>query len=118
MTLAHYAPHIALCATIATLAALCHQCGRQDAADGRTGRPRRRTEMIARLTWQPDNTHLPETVTVDMPANHVSELHGLLAAGAHFGDTVMWIPVRDDDGTYTRRLFRLARITAIEEPTR
>ncbi|MEU1122153.1 hypothetical protein ABZ371_00835 [Streptomyces sp. NPDC005899] len=74
--------------------------------------------MIARLTWQPDDTHLPETLTVDMPATGVSELHSLLTAGAYFGDTVMWIPVRNDDGTYTPRLFRLARITAIEEQPR
>jgi hypothetical protein len=74
--------------------------------------------MIARLTWQPDDTDQPETLTVDMPANRVSELQTLLAADAYFGDTVMWIPTRSEDGTYTPRLFRLARITAIEEPTR
>ncbi|WP_405391090.1 hypothetical protein OG596_26480 [Streptomyces sp. NBC_01102] len=74
--------------------------------------------MIANLTWQPNDTDQPETVTVDMPATRLSELQTLLAAGADFGDTVMWIPTRNDDGTYTPRLFRLARITAAEEPTR
>lgn len=72
----------------------------------------------ARLTWQPDDTRQPETLTVDMPPARVSELHGLLSAGADFGDAVMWIPVRDDAGTYTPRLFRLARITSVEDSTR
>ncbi|MGP3752181.1 hypothetical protein [Streptomyces sp. IBSNAI001] len=74
--------------------------------------------MIANLTWQPDDTDQPETVTVDMPWARLVELRQLLAAGADFGDTVMWISTRNDDGTYTPRLFRLARITATEEPTR
>lgn len=72
----------------------------------------------ARLTWQPDDTDQPEILTVDMPAAHITEMQQLLADGTPLGDAVAWIPVRDSSGTYTPRLFRLARITAIEEPTR
>lgn len=74
--------------------------------------------MIGRLTWQPANTHDPETLTVDMPADRISELQTLLAAGVDFGEAAIWIPTRNADGTYTHRLFRLARIAAIEELTR
>lgn len=74
--------------------------------------------MIAHLTWQPDDTNQPEILTVDMPATHITEMQQLLADGTPLGGAVLWIPVRDTAGTYTPRLFRLARITAIEETTR
>lgn len=73
--------------------------------------------MIAHLTWRPDDTDQSETITVDMPATHITEMQQLLADGAPLGDALLWIPVRDSAGTYTPRLFRLARIIAIEEPT-
>lgn len=47
----HYAPHIALCATIATLAALSHHHGRAGAAGRRTGRqPPTRKDPLAMAT--------------------------------------------------------------------
>ncbi|MEU7737859.1 hypothetical protein AB0B51_33160 [Streptomyces griseus] len=70
--------------------------------------------MIASLTWQPDDTDQPETVTIDMPAHLVADLQHLIDARHDFGDAVAWIPTRDDAGAYIPRLFRLARITATE----
>ncbi|MFI9194192.1 hypothetical protein ACIG0A_33440 [Streptomyces californicus] len=70
--------------------------------------------MIATLTWQPSDATHPETVTIDMPAPWIADLQRLIDAQHDFGDAVAWIPTRDNAGAYTPRLFRLARITAVE----
>lgn len=74
---------------------------------------------LVRLTWQPDDSDA-ETMTADLPAARVSELQVLLADPAtNFGEAAMWIPVRLDTepraAAFTKRLFRLARITAVAE---
>lgn len=79
--------------------------------------------MIVRLTWQPTGADTPETVTAELPAQAVTNLCQLIAEPTDLGDRVAWIPTRLDtepaDARFRKRLFRLARITAIDpEPTR
>lgn len=74
-----------------------------------------------RLTWQPANTTTPETMTADIPPARITELRELITdPNVDLGETVLWIPVRLDheppDAPFTKLLFRLARITAIDTP--
>lgn len=71
--------------------------------------------VLACLTWQPDDTPGPETLTVELPAGRVAEMRELIGTEAWArSEAVMWIPCRHDDGLMAPRLFRLARITNIE----
>lgn len=71
--------------------------------------------MIARLTWIPDNGQI-ETLTADISEPWLTELRALIGTPEWAkSEAVMWIPCRTtEDGLMTKRLFRLARITALE----
>lgn len=71
--------------------------------------------MIARLTWTPDNG-TPETLTVDMPEPRITEFRKLIGTPEWAAsETVASIPYRHrDDQPFTKGLFRLARITALD----
>jgi hypothetical protein len=71
--------------------------------------------MIARLTWIPDNGE-SETLTVDIAAPWLEEFRSLIGTPEWASsEAVMWIPCRTrDDQPMTKRLFRLARIIALE----
>lgn len=75
--------------------------------------------MHAHLTWQPPDDDAPETLTVDLPAHLITEMRALIGTPqwAH-SEAVMPIPCQTrPDGPMERRLFRLARITAVEPTT-
>ena len=69
----------------------------------------------AHLTWQPDDSPKPEILTVDLPAARIREMQDLIGTpGWIQSDAVMWIPCDSGPGQpVVKRLFRLARITAI-----
>lgn len=68
--------------------------------------------MLARLTWTPDN-NTPETLTVDLPAELYDWMRALIGTPEWArSDATQQINVVNGGGG--RRLFRLARITAIE----
>jgi hypothetical protein len=70
--------------------------------------------MIVSLTWTPDNNR-PQTLTADIPEGRVREMRALIGTPEWTSsDAVMWIPCRVGDGPMEKRLFRLARITAID----
>lgn len=71
--------------------------------------------MIARLTWIPDNGQI-ETLTADIPEPRLTEFHSLIGTPKWAtSQAVAWIPCRGGgDQPMTKRLFRLARITALE----
>ncbi len=70
---------------------------------------------VARLTWRPGDTTTPETLTVDLPAARIRELQDLIGTPDWVqSETAMWIPCDSGPGQpVVKRLFRLARITAI-----
>lgn len=69
---------------------------------------------LARLTWTPaENT--PETLIVDLPAHRIPEMQTLIGTPDWArSEAVMWIDTLDTYGRAHPRLYRLARITAIE----
>jgi hypothetical protein len=71
--------------------------------------------MIAHLTWIPDNGE-PETLTVDMPEHRITEFRELIGTPEWAAsEAVMWINCRTNEGEpMIKRLFRLARITALD----
>jgi hypothetical protein len=68
------------------------------------------------MTWQPDNIPGPETLTVDLAEPWLSEFRTLIGTPEWAtSEAVMWIPCQTAPGRpFEKRLFRLARITAIE----
>lgn len=72
--------------------------------------------MIARLTWQPSDTDSPETLTADIPDDLVHQMRELMGTTQWAtSEAVAWLSCRSrDDQPFKRRLFRLARITALE----
>ena len=70
--------------------------------------------MIAQLTWIPDNGE-PETLTVDIPEGLLQQMRDLIGTAEWTSsEAVMWINCRTNEGEpMTKRLFRLARITAL-----
>ncbi|MDJ0342224.1 hypothetical protein QMK19_03360 [Streptomyces sp. H10-C2] len=71
--------------------------------------------MLARFTWQPDDTDGPETITVDLPTERIEEMRQLIGTPAWANsEAATWIPCRTGPGAPVKKwLFRLARITAI-----
>lgn len=70
---------------------------------------------LAQLTWQPDNIDGPETLTVDLPAERITEMQDLIGTADWVrSEAVMPIPTRGTNGRMEPRLYRLARITAIQ----
>lgn len=71
--------------------------------------------MTARLTWTPDNGQ-PETLTVDIAEPWCAEFRKLIGTSEWAAsEAVMWIPCRTlPDQPMVKRLFRLARIAALE----
>lgn len=73
--------------------------------------------MITRLTWQPDDTPGPETLTVDIPEDLLAQMRELIGTARWTSsEAVMWINTKTGDQPWTKRLYRLARITALEPP--
>lgn len=72
--------------------------------------------MITRLTWQPDDTPGPEALTADIDAALLFEMRQLIGTPEWAkSEAVMWINCQSGpDQTWGKRLFRLARITALE----
>lgn len=69
-----------------------------------------------RLTWQPNDTPDPEVLTVEMSSAYAVELRRLLA-DPELGDVALWINTRALDDSWSKRLYRLARITDLAEVT-
>lgn len=70
--------------------------------------------MITRLTWIPDSGKT-ETLTVDIPEGLLTQMRELLGTAEWASsEAVMWINTQVGDQPWTKRLFRLARITALE----
>ncbi|MGA6223498.1 hypothetical protein ACPESV_24570 [Streptomyces umbrinus] len=75
--------------------------------------------MITKLIWIPDNGR-PETLTADIPEGLLQQMRDLIGTAEWASsEAVMWINCRTNDGEpMIKRLFRLARITALDpEPT-
>jgi hypothetical protein len=70
--------------------------------------------VIVRLTWTPDNGQ-PETLTADIPEGLLAQMRDLIGTPEWAGsEAVMWFNTKVCDQSWTKRLYRLARITALE----
>ena len=70
--------------------------------------------MITRLTWIPDNG-TPETLTVDLPEGLLAQMRDLIGTPEWVAsEAVMWINTKVGGQPWTKRLYRLARITALD----
>jgi hypothetical protein len=72
--------------------------------------------MHAHLTWQPADTDDPHTLTVDLPAERITEMQALIGTPAwRASEAAVWIDYRSgDEGPMAPGLFRLARVLSIE----
>lgn len=71
---------------------------------------------LAELTWTPDNNQ-PETLTADIPEGLLQQMRDLIGTAEWVSsEAVMWINCQVGDQPWTKRLFRLSRITALEPP--
>ena len=70
---------------------------------------------LARLTWLSDETDGPDTLDVELPDVQIRQMQELIGTARWAqSEAVLWIPCRTrPDAPMEKRLFRLARITAV-----
>lgn len=70
--------------------------------------------MITRLTWTPDNGQ-PETLITDIPEGLLAQMRDLIGTPEWTSsEAVVWINTKVGEQPWAKRLYRLARITALE----
>jgi hypothetical protein len=70
--------------------------------------------VITSLTWTPDSGK-PETLITDIPEGLLAQMRDLIGTPEWAGsEAVMRINTKVGDQPWTKRLYRLARITALE----
>lgn len=72
-----------------------------------------------RIVWQPADTEEPCETTAVLTVHQLSTLRSA-AKQAHEQDleAVTWIPIRQENGSVCKRLFRLRRIISAERTDR